>query len=230
MPSPRFAPHRRSWGTFTRLLLTALALCTALPSHGASRTYRVDRAIGAGSVSGELVTDGTLGLLQRSHILDWTLHLADGTGSVDFDSGNSHVFVASLTASPQALTFDLGAGNYLGFINDGVTVFNQTHWCLQGQAGQCTHQGSIGETVQIAGNAAAQQFVALGGMQVIATAVPEPTMLAMLAGGLCVGLLVLPRRRMHLRVLANASRRQRFASRPPATTAFTARPDTASVL
>src|ERR1019366_3589762 len=59
---------------FTMALLLSVVLCSA-----ATITYDVNRTIGAGSVIGFVETDGTIGVLSASNILDWNLVLNEGT-------------------------------------------------------------------------------------------------------------------------------------------------------
>jgi hypothetical protein len=91
-------------------LLGAASLCNA------DIIYGVDLTIGAGTVTGDIVTDGTIGVLGAGDIVDWNLQLNDGSGSPDaaFDllgplsGSNSAIFFAGadLSATPSQLLFD----------------------------------------------------------------------------------------------------------------------------
>ena len=61
-----------------RILTATAALAIALWSTTASATpivYSVSRTVGAGSAVGTITTDGTLGALTATNIVDWTLTL-----------------------------------------------------------------------------------------------------------------------------------------------------------
>lgn len=171
---------RRTARSWPLLLLLGMPLV-----HAADIRYEVDRSIGVGNVTGHIVTDGRLGLLQSGNILNWSLRLDDGAGVVVLDNTNSHTGGALPFATADALSFDLDAGNFFGFINNGITTFDQMFWCLQGQQGQCT-SGAAREAVRALADGSATQFLALSGRQVIAmaTPVPEPGTVAMLTAGL----------------------------------------------
>jgi hypothetical protein len=75
-------------------------------------TYTVNQAVGLGSVTGFITTDGTIGTLSNSDIVGWNLALNDGHGDMfDLTTANGQVRCNScvegdLTASSSALMFN----------------------------------------------------------------------------------------------------------------------------
>ena len=98
MHIPRFS--------FASLLLVAVApLCS-----GETKTYIVNLTIGAGSVTGVITTDDTIGTLGPSNILGYNLLLNDGTdtpynliGPPDF---NLFLTGSDLSATATQLLFN----------------------------------------------------------------------------------------------------------------------------
>jgi hypothetical protein len=179
------------------LALGLAALLGASVTNAAPITYFVNRTIGAGSVTGDIVTDGNSGLLGIADINGWTLHLNNGASTFDLTSGNSYLFGSGqVNASPTQLTYDFNSGNYFGFFVNGTVGSNfLTGWCLQSSSGQCTFGGAAGEVVGVNNSAFNGPFVGLTGTHVIAS-VPEPETYAMMMAGLgMMGFMVRRRKR-----------------------------------
>ena len=94
----------------TSIWFIALALAASLLPTAAKAdiTYAVDETVGAGSATGFITTNGTIGTLDTADILDWNLTLNDGTNPpVDLEGpasgNNSLVFLigSDLTATPM---------------------------------------------------------------------------------------------------------------------------------
>ena len=90
---------------------------SALPSQALATniTYGLSRTIGAGTVTGFIETDGTLGVLATANLVDWQLTLTSPSlagGSPQFiEKSNPNVFAAAIsgsgvTASATDLYFD----------------------------------------------------------------------------------------------------------------------------
>jgi hypothetical protein len=103
--------------------LLSSVLGAASPCSAASITYDVDQTIGAGGVTGDIVTDGQIGTLVQSDIVDWNLLLNDGTNSRDLlgplSGSNSVVFLhyittPNLSATATQLLFNFSASNANG--------------------------------------------------------------------------------------------------------------------
>ena len=155
-------------------------------------TYTVNQAVGAGSVTGFITTDGTIGTLSSTDILDWNLTLNDGHGNtVDLIPSNSTVgnTGTDLTASSSDLMFNF-SGGFGAFSFNGSAAPSLGQLCydsvtncalvsgvdLFDVAGKtpCAYYGcNAGET----GN----QSIASGGTPV---STPEPGSLASLGIGL----------------------------------------------
>src|SRR3569833_1586542 len=72
----------------------ALLIATASSASYAGPILDVNRAIGAGSVSGTIETDGTIGVLSTTRIIDWNLAIDDG-------DGNGHYVQTSANSQKQ---------------------------------------------------------------------------------------------------------------------------------
>jgi hypothetical protein len=101
--------------------LATAALCSA--ANATEITYNVNQTIGAGGVTGDIVTDGTIGTLFHANIVDWNLVLNDGTNTRDvlgpLSGSNSVVFVdyfttPNLSATATQLLFNFSASNTSG--------------------------------------------------------------------------------------------------------------------
>jgi hypothetical protein len=146
--------------------------------------YDVNRTIGLGSVVGFVETDGTLGTLATSNILNWNLLLNDGSTSFTLNGqANSQVLVfgTGYSASLVELNFDFaGSGSFVLFqapnIGSGINW-----WCVENASAGCAGSG-LGETVTTSG---AIEFnpEPLNPIATTQTQVPEPASLALLGVG-----------------------------------------------
>lgn len=187
------------------LALPALILSTTCVS-AANITYNVNQTIGAGGVTGDIVTDGTIGNLNPgSDIVGWNLLLnegPDGSFVLSSSSGNSTFqnqaagIGGYFSATPTQLLFDFsnGAGSYFQGEAGGLTISPQNPqfvWCLQAAANVCV-TGDAGEAISVYGLSPSgdTQFAPMSGTQVIATAggsgVPEPSTLVLLSAGIAL--------------------------------------------
>src|SRR5262249_54542647 len=97
----------RSHTEIRSLLLPSLVLAAATLCNAATITYNVNQPIGAGGVTGDIVTDAKLGALINVDIVDWNLLLNDGSTTFDLtgplSGGNSvlepHWGAGDLTAT-----------------------------------------------------------------------------------------------------------------------------------
>src|SRR5258708_20138632 len=93
------------------LLFGAASACRA-----ANITYSVNEIIGAGGVTGNIVTDGTIGILATANIVGWDLMLNDGTIAFHVSGPRTpanfaDVDLADLSATLSQLLFNFGAGD-----------------------------------------------------------------------------------------------------------------------
>ena len=164
------------------LLLGAVSVCSA-----ASITYEVNQTIGAGGVTGFIETDGTIGVLGASNIIDWNLTLTDGTNTSDIFGPDAPpeivgVLGSDLSATATQLSFDFSSGLGLLYFTDnaapgGSVCFENVNNCL-GLPGL-----AAGEVLLVSPN---PQFTSVTGTQVIGTvaSAPEPSTLALLGAGI----------------------------------------------
>ncbi len=157
---------------------------TALLSNPAlAITYQVDRTVGSfGSVTGLIETDGTLGTLGTSNIVDWDLDLTinattenytPSTGSVGFIS----IFI---DASPTELTWLRGGDT------SGVMGFCAPTIC--GSVTQWTVFGNGIERLIVSGEPTQENFFPMGTDEVIASVVPVPGAAWLFSSGLIAGI------------------------------------------
>ena len=120
-----------------------LLLCSA-PVASATIIYDVNRTIGAGTVTGFIETNGTLGVLVSTDITNWVLtltapNLLGGSPDViDFATQTSTVvFGTATTATLTQLLFDFSlSGTHLLLLHGSGP---NNYWCLE-TAG-CTGAG-----------------------------------------------------------------------------------------
>jgi hypothetical protein len=178
----------RRFGLFLSFLLGGVGLCSAT-----NITYYVNETIGAGGVTSNIVTDGTIGVLGPD-IIDWDLLLNTGTTTVNLTgplSGANSAFLdrgfcGDLTATATQLAYNFGdnscnPGNFSYFV---TSSFPQYIWCLQGEPNSCAVGPGGGEFLAV--GATSVQSKSLSGTQVFATTtpnIPEPSTFALLGMG-----------------------------------------------
>jgi hypothetical protein len=104
---------------------------TSLSAAAGNITYYVNLTVGAGSVTGDIVTDGMIGLLSNSHFVSWDLVLNDGTdppltltnlNSIVSDNG-------PISATATQLSFNFGvAQGYSSFYQQGSPYGSGVCW------------------------------------------------------------------------------------------------------
>jgi PEP-CTERM motif len=166
---------------------TAALVAFASVAH-ANIIYDVKRGVGPnGSVVGFIETDGTLGTLATSNILNWNLLLGDSSGTFFLDGTlNSQIWVngTAYTATASTLDFDFfGATNAFVLIQNPFTGSGQNWWCIEAQASSCAGLGT-GETVRVGTNMIEYNPEAFGPIGIARTEVPEPASIALLGAGL----------------------------------------------
>jgi hypothetical protein len=191
--------------TLAAVALLSLVPAAASPCSAASITYDINQTIGAGGVTGDIITDGKIGILEQADIVDWNLLLNDGTNTKDLlgplSGSNSVVFVvlpSSLSATATQLLFDFGAtdigtrGN--GFIFESAAGSDHGYLCFNSES--CVSDipsppPGTGVEQLISNTAGNIQSTDVTGMQVIGTAAipssaPEPSTLALLSAGIAI--------------------------------------------
>jgi hypothetical protein len=177
-----------------KILLTsalALALAGGAPPIGsASVIFNVNQTIGAGGVTGTITTDGTLGALGSTNLLDWSLTLNDGAATFLLTAANSEVaFIlgAALSETTSQLLFDTANGGIVLFQNPTIGS-GQNFWCLDNPSGSCDSRPGT-ESLRINGatqTAAWQGIVVIGAADasVPPSAIRLPATLVLLGLGL----------------------------------------------
>jgi hypothetical protein len=186
-----------------RIGLLSFVLGVASLCSGATITYDVNQTIGAGSVTGDIVTDGTIGsLTPATNFVDWNLLMDDGTSTVDLLgplSGSNSVLVdftgagnVSATATQLSFNFSGAPGTNPFDVNEfyfattsSFNPFEQSSLCFQSTPSTfgCGPPSS-GETLEVNGDSPLS--TSLSGTQVIGTAVatPEPSYVALQGAGI----------------------------------------------
>ncbi len=192
--------------TLLSLALGAASLCSA-----ATITYNVNLTVGTASVSGDITTDGTIGVINGdnlpSNILNWNLVLTSSSNSTlcsgkpcTFDLIGPNGIVGSfgeqldinhgvdLSATTTQLLFNFSGtdGGYI-FFETGASAavcFETTTDCLSSAFG-------AGESLYVGGVFSGDyELTSLSGTQVIGTATgsgsgtPEPSTLVLLGAGI----------------------------------------------
>jgi hypothetical protein len=164
----------------------------------------VNQTIGAGGVTGDIVTDGTIGPLNPfANVVDWNLLWNDGTATFDLlgplSGSNSELQAvdAPLSATATQLLFNFsGDTGYFFFAN---SAFPQHEVCFEASPTTCVSGVPAGAEIiaLFTGNDVGDivEFTALSGSQVIGTAVnavpnPVPGPIATIAL-LAIGLFLL---------------------------------------
>ena len=82
---------RRALVSSSALTLAAIMSLGAAHAQSVATTYNVNQTIGAGSVVGQIVTDGKSGTLAQSDITSWTLSLNGVGATINLTTANSAV-------------------------------------------------------------------------------------------------------------------------------------------
>ena len=154
-------------------------------------TYDLNQTIGAGGVTGDIITDGTIGVLDSADILDWNLLLNNGTTTYDLGGPGPDQFGgvngADLSATATQLLFNF-SGTDGGFFNFANIVPGSELLCFS-SAPDCFSVGGtqapVGESLLIAPESFTIQSTSLSGTQVIAST-PEPSTLILLVAGIAL--------------------------------------------
>lgn len=160
---------------FSLASLACLSVLLLQDQARANTVYNVDQSVGIGSVTGQIVTDGTIGVLAASDIVSWNLLLYDGSSTFDLLASNSQFGESGsdLSATATELLFNFSGAGWAMF--QAPTLFSgHDLWCTQGTI-ECTSSTGTGEVLNVSvGN----QFTGLSGTLVIAnggvSSVPEP--------------------------------------------------------
>lgn len=159
----------------------ALLASTAV---NAAIVYEVDRAVGDGTITGFIETDGTLGILSSANITSWNLtltapNLLGSPSVIDSSTGLASIDGTATTATATQLLFDFSAsGNTFFLLQDPPTTGN--YWCLEIQG--CVGPG--GEIIGRTSTGGPAQIVDQSGSVVFAQVIPIPAALWLFASAL----------------------------------------------
>jgi hypothetical protein len=190
------------------LALSAIVAPTVV--RAANITYTLNEAVGAGSVTGFITTDGTIGTLAAGNILDWNLILNDGTNPT-FDllgplSGNNSgaSVSADLSATATQLLYNFSGvlGNFFlqspSPASGGPFVGYSSNFDCTG-TGQGPTNGVCLSVLPVSGGIFPNlQQTVLTGDGVIASVVttPEPSTGVLLFGGVGMVFVLVMRKRI----------------------------------
>jgi hypothetical protein len=127
-----------------RHVIGLILLVVSTVANAGPITYNVNRTVGfVGGVFGTITTDGTVGSLENSNILDWSLLLDTGLQSILLTGANSGVFINpkqedAVFASTEALWFDYSVlpSPAFPFLNPALLFqyeyigSGKSEWCL----------------------------------------------------------------------------------------------------
>ncbi len=171
-----------------KLFIAALLVSASMAANADPITYEINRAIGTdGSITGYIQTDGTVGALSFENFLDWNLTIASpnlqgGTPQLLDISNSQLVYLTGAITSLVDIAFDFsGTDTGWAFLSD----ITGDAWCIRGVGVSCAGEPDPGEGLYFdLEDFGPAEFTAYSGLQVIATAVPEPGVLALLGIGL----------------------------------------------
>jgi hypothetical protein len=164
---------------------TAAALAFTSVAHAAI-IYNVNRSIGNGTVVGFVETDGTIGTLATSNILNWNLLLNDGSSSFTLNGpSNSQVLVvgSGYSASLVELNFDFSNASAFVLFQAPSIGSSVNWWCVEGGSANCAGTG-LGETVTTTSGGTQFNPEPLNPIGTTQTPVPEPASIILLGAGL----------------------------------------------
>lgn len=189
---------------FKMLTLGLSAALIALGIAGpatASLIYDVNRTIGAGTVTGFLETDGTIGALSNANLVGGEIimsapNIAASPVAALFGEDLFEIFAGSIIATETQLLFNF-SNNFNSFLvsDNGGTDPTLVSWCLVGASVTCTISTSNIEMLRDGVTETPFQQASRAGDVAIATLrrLPEPAAITLLGFGIA-GLLLAARR------------------------------------
>jgi hypothetical protein len=169
----------RAWNSLAPALLPfliwALASPAVLTAQAPGTTYIVNQTIGSGSVVGQIVTDGKVGVLGSSDILSWNLNLNGvGASAILTSAGATSTVLLSgsdLTGTNAGLYFNFSGtdGGYVGIQDSQQIASGNKYMCENTNWFGCKPGASV---VPGSYTDPSAQFAAESGVQEIGAAGP----------------------------------------------------------
>lgn len=172
--------------TWAYVTAGAIALSSALPATAA--VFVAEREVGQSDIYLSITTDGTLGVLTASNIIDYEISGFSINGNFIFTPGNSDVQVegTAFSATTTDLLFDFEQSSSLSFflIQSHFPIIRGPYYCLNNT--DCTSPNDIEVFSPGPGDLPFfRDLETRAGVLVVASAaaVPEPATWAMMIAG-----------------------------------------------
>lgn len=190
--------------TLFSIMALSLLLATAPRAQASSETFSlVIGAVGAGSVSGTITTDGSLGFLAPANVVDWNITLNPNPGAPFTLEGPLSGNNSGLSISGNGL-FTTSTGLFFDFSNPGYALFQNpapgsgiNYLCFAGNGTLCGgfDGPAINDGTDVFGMNTQPEMASRVLIGTAGAEVPEPGTLSILSLGLvCLGVIRRPRR------------------------------------
>lgn len=184
--------------------MLALALVTMIGSPAqANVTYTLlGGSVGTGSFNGSITTDGTIGFLTATNIVDWNISLDGNPGNTFTLLGPSSGNNSAYQSATDNILFTTSTGLFADFANTGYALFQNpnigsggNYLCFAGSGQTCGNFSGPAITLGTSQWGLLERAESATRVQISGgSAIPEPATVALLGIGL-VGVLMMRRSR-----------------------------------